>query len=63
PKISRRGLTESRTDFLDSCGVSRTASKLVNAPQIKPVDKDVLAAFESVKLHPEFVLSRRELIR
>ncbi|TXL76397.1 chromosome segregation protein SMC [Vineibacter terrae] len=37
--------------------------KSVSAPEIKPTDKDVLAAFESVNLHPEFVLSRRELIR
>ncbi len=42
--------------------ISRSV-KTVNAPQIKPADKDVIAAFESVNLHPEFVLSRRELIR
>lgn len=32
-------------------------------PTITPNDKDIVAAFESVNLHPEFVLSRRELIR
>ncbi|MDE1150288.1 MAG: AAA family ATPase [Azospirillaceae bacterium] len=37
--------------------------KSASAPEIKPTDKDVIAAFESVNLHPEFVLSRRELIR
>lgn len=37
--------------------------KAANAPAIKPADKDVIAAFENVNLHPEFVLSRRELIR
>jgi recombinational DNA repair ATPase RecF len=42
--------------------ISRSV-KTVNAPQIKPADRDVIAAFESVTLHPEFVLSRRELIR
>lgn len=36
---------------------------LASAPEIKPADKAVIAAFESVNLHPEFVLSRRELIR
>lgn len=30
---------------------------------VSPADPDVLAALEAVKLHPEFVLSRRELIR
>jgi hypothetical protein len=37
--------------------------KGAGAPKITPADKEVLAAFESAKLHPEFVLSRRELIR
>lgn len=37
--------------------------KSASAPEIKPADNDVIAAFESVNLHPEFVLSRRELIR
>jgi recombinational DNA repair ATPase RecF len=37
--------------------------KSAGAPEIKPAEKDVIAAFESVNLHPEFVLSRRELIR
>lgn len=41
----------------------RRTVKSVSAPEIKPADKDVIAAFESVNLHPEFVLSRRELIR
>jgi hypothetical protein len=42
--------------------ITRTV-KAVNAPTIEPADADVLAAFADVKLHPEFVLSRRELIR
>lgn len=33
------------------------------APKIEPADADVFAALNDVKLHPEFVLSRRELIR
>ncbi len=37
--------------------------KAANAPTIEPADAEVLAAFADVKLHPEFVLSRRELIR
>lgn len=37
--------------------------KSSSAPEIKPADRDVITAFESVNLHPEFVLSRRELIR
>ncbi len=37
--------------------------KSAGAPEIKPADKDVIAAFENVNLHPEFALSRRELIR
>lgn len=37
--------------------------KSANAPEIKPADKDVITAFDGVNLHPEFVLSRRELIR
>ncbi len=37
--------------------------KSASAPEIRPADKGVIAAFESVNLHPEFVLSRRELIR
>jgi len=41
----------------------RRTVKSAGAPEIEPADKDVLAAFESVKSHPEFVLSRRELIR
>lgn len=42
--------------------ITRTV-KAVNAPTIEPADADILAAFADVKLHPEFVLSRRELIR
>ena len=42
--------------------ITRTV-KAVNAPTITPADADVLAAFADAKLHPEFVLSRRELIR
>lgn len=41
----------------------RRTVKSASAPEIKPADKDVIAAFEGVNLHPEFVLSRRELIR
>ncbi|MFT3989000.1 AAA family ATPase [Aestuariivirga sp.] len=41
----------------------RRTVKSASAPDIKPADKPVIAAFESVNLHPEFVLSRRELIR
>ena len=41
----------------------RRTVKAVSAPTITPNDPDVLAAFANVKLHPEFVLSRRELIR
>ncbi|MDK9696974.1 MAG: AAA family ATPase [Siculibacillus sp.] len=37
--------------------------KAASTPKITPADKDILAAFDSVNLHPEFVLSRRELIR
>ena len=37
--------------------------KAAGAPTITPQEPAVLAAFESVRLHPEFVLSRRELIR
>jgi len=41
----------------------RRTVKSAGAPEIKPADKDVIAAFENVNLHPEFALSRRELIR
>ncbi|GBQ27210.1 AAA family ATPase [Gluconacetobacter azotocaptans] len=41
----------------------RRSVKGLNAPTITPADPDVLAVFEQVKAHPEFVLSRRELIR
>ncbi len=37
--------------------------KSASAPEIKPAENDVIAALEGVNLHPEFVLSRRELIR
>jgi recombinational DNA repair ATPase RecF len=37
--------------------------KAAGSPNITPDDKDIAAAFNSVSLHPEFVLSRRELIR
>lgn len=37
--------------------------KTAGSPKITPPDADVVAAFNSVNLHPEFVLSRRELIR
>ncbi|MGE8942762.1 ATP-binding protein [Leptospira interrogans] len=37
--------------------------KSAGAPKITPNDTDIIAVFESVRQHPEFVLSRRELIR
>lgn len=37
--------------------------KTAATPTITPADPDVFAALEAVQLHPEFVLSRRELIR
>ena len=37
--------------------------KAAGTPKITPADADIVAAFEGVNLHPEFVLSRRELIR
>lgn len=37
--------------------------KTAATPTITPADPDVIAALEAVQLHPEFVLSRRELIR
>lgn len=37
--------------------------KAAGNPTITPADTDVAAAFGNVNLHPEFVLSRRELIR
>src|SRR5690606_37307949 len=37
--------------------------KAAGTPTVTPGDEDVISAFESVNLHPEFVLSRRELIR
>lgn len=42
--------------------ITRTV-KSASSPTIIPPDADVIAAFQEVKLHPEFVLSRRELIR
>lgn len=41
----------------------RRTVKAATAPTITPNDADVKAAFANVKLHPEFVLSRREIIR
>ncbi len=41
----------------------RRTVKAANKPQIKPADKDTFAVFDIVNLHPEFALSRRELIR
>ena len=37
--------------------------KSPNAAKITPKDPDVLTVFRTIALHPEFVLSRRELIR
>ena len=42
--------------------IERTVKDARN-PTIAPDDKDVRAAIESVMLHPEFALTRRELIR
>lgn len=42
--------------------ITRTV-KAASSPTITPVDPDIKAAFESARLHPEFVLSRRELIK
>jgi len=42
--------------------IQRTV-KAAGSPKITPSDKDVVASFDSVNQHPEFVLSRRELIR
>ncbi|MGL3210548.1 AAA family ATPase [Bradyrhizobium sp. BR 1433] len=41
----------------------RRSVKSASVPEITPADKNVTAAFESIGLHPEFVLSHRELIR
>ena len=41
----------------------RRTVKAAKKPQIRPADKDISAAFDIVSLHPEFALSRRELIR
>ncbi|ATC24347.1 MULTISPECIES: AAA family ATPase [Caulobacter] len=37
--------------------------KAAGSPKVTPSDPDILAALQAVSLHPEFVLSRRELIR
>src|SRR5271170_7543817 len=37
--------------------------KAAGNPKIAPMDADVVDAFNSVALHPEFALSRREIIR
>lgn len=37
--------------------------KSPRAPKIVPADADVLAVFEQVQKHPEFCLSRREIIK
>ena len=37
--------------------------KTASAPTIIPDDPDVRTALETVRLHPEFVLSRREMIK
>jgi len=42
--------------------ISRTVEEASN-PSISPNDKEVRALLDQVALHPEFVLSRRELIR
>jgi len=71
PHVDSRNKPEAASVILDvtipalgnkKAHIRRTV-KSANTPEIKPADKDVVAAFESVNLHPEFVLSRRELIR
>lgn len=42
--------------------IKRTV-KAARAPEISPKDPAIIAALDDVKAHPEFVLSRRELIR
>ena len=42
--------------------IQRTV-KAASTPKISPSDEAVVAAFNRINLHPEFVLSRRELIR
>lgn len=37
--------------------------KAASTPEISPATADVISVFESINVHPEFVLSRRELIR
>lgn len=47
-------------------GKSATIQRTVNAPnapKVTPSNEETLALFKKVNLHPEFVLSRRELIR
>jgi recombinational DNA repair ATPase RecF len=51
---------------IPSTGKTATIQRTVKAagtPVITPNDPDIVAAFDNVRLHPEFVLSRRELIR
>ena len=45
-----------------SATIHRTV-KAAGAPTITPNNLEIRAAFDAVRLHPEFVLSRRELIR
>lgn len=47
----------------DKKATIRRTVKSASTPGITPNDADVKAVFDHVKLHPEFVLSRRELIR
>jgi recombinational DNA repair ATPase RecF len=52
--------------FIPSTGQTATIHRTVKAagtPVITPNSPDIVAAFENARLHPEFVLSRRELIR
>jgi len=57
---------ELEVSFPDLKGKKATILRSVkgsSSPTVTPADPDVLAALEKVSLHPEFVLSRRELIR
>jgi len=71
PHVDSRNKPEAASVTLDvtvpslgnkKASIHRTV-KSATTPEVKPEDKDIIAAFESVNLHPEFVLSRRELIR
>jgi len=49
--------------LLDKKATIIRSVKAAGTPKITPMDADVVDAFNSVALHPEFALSRREIIR